>query len=274
MSHSDEFIDAMRTQGLAMHRNELMADGLLHRYRVEGDKPGSLNGWYVLDLSHPAHGAFGSWKTGQSVSWCPAHQTAMSENDRRALARRQAATRAARYADQVAMQKSAQNRAAKLWEAAKPAKNKHPYLLRKGVGAFGIRQMGDRLVIPLRDDCGAIWSIQFIDSGGGKRFLSGGRKKGCYFSIGEPRDALCICEGYATGASVYMSTGHATAIAFDAGNLASVAAAMRKKFPELKIIIVADYDADTEGNPGMTYALDAARAIGALVAFPIFEVAI
>ena len=274
MSHSEDFIDAMQAQGLAMHRNELVADGCLHRYRVEGDKSGSLNGWYVLDLIHPAHGAFGSWKTGQSVTWSPAHQAALNETDRQALAERQSATRAARDAEQAAMHTSTQGRATKLWETAKPATNSHPYLLRKGVGTFGLRQLGDKLIIPLRDDCGAIWSLQFINADGTKRFLTGGRKKGCYFSIGVPQDTLCVCEGYSTGASVYMSTGHATAIAFDAGNLGPVAVALRKKFPELKIIIAADNDTATDGNPGLTHAMDAARAIGGLVAFPTFEGAI
>lgn len=266
-----EFIVAMRSHNLAMHVDHLVADCQLHRYRVEGDKPGSMNGWYVFDSNHPAHGAFGSWKTGQSETWRPARQADLNVAERRALAERQTAIRAARDAEQALVHTSAASRAVKLWKAAKSATNNHPYLLRKGVGAFGLRRLGERLVIPLRDDCGVLWSLQFIDPDGTKRFLSGGRKRGCYFSIGAPKETLCVCEGYATGASIFMSTGHATAIAFDCGNLAPVAAALRKKFPELKIVIAADNDAATDGNPGLTHAMEAARAIGGLVAVPTFE---
>lgn len=38
------------------------ADGLLHRFHVEGDKRGTLNGWYCLHLDGRAAGIFGNWK--------------------------------------------------------------------------------------------------------------------------------------------------------------------------------------------------------------------
>jgi putative DNA primase/helicase len=265
------FMDAMRSASLAMRTERLVADGCLHRYRVDGDKSGTLNGWYVLNVGHPAYGAFGSWKTGQSETWHHAQQATLNDTDRRALADRQAAARSARDAAQTEVHTFAAARASKLWQTSRPATNKHPYLLRKGVAAFGLRQLGDKLVIPLRDESGALWSLQFIDADGSKRFLSGGRKRGCYFSIGAPSDTLCICEGYATAASVFMSTKFATAVAFDAGNLTPVATALRNKFPALKIIIAADNDVATVGNPGLAHALDAARAIDGLVAYPTFD---
>ena len=45
-----------------------LADGTIHRFRVPEDKPGSLNGWYVLYLDGIASGAFGSWKAGGADS--------------------------------------------------------------------------------------------------------------------------------------------------------------------------------------------------------------
>ncbi|MCD8494042.1 MAG: toprim domain-containing protein [Alphaproteobacteria bacterium] len=99
-------------------------------------------------------------------------------------------------------------------------------------------------------------------------FLSGGRKKGCYFAIGTPSNSLCIAEGYATAASIYESTGLPCAVAFDAGNLEAVALALRTKFPEIEITLCADNDANTPGNPGLTKAREAAAACGALLAVP------
>jgi putative DNA primase/helicase len=52
--------------------------------------------------------------------------------------------------------------------------------------------------------------------------------------IGEPNGALCIVEGYATGASIFESTGHAVAIGFNAGNLPPVAKDLRAKFSDLR----------------------------------------
>ena len=46
-----------------------VADGAIHRFRVPSDKPGALNGWYVLYLDGIASGAFGSWKVGEVYRW-------------------------------------------------------------------------------------------------------------------------------------------------------------------------------------------------------------
>ena len=116
----------------------------------------------------------------------------------------------------------------------------------------------------------ALHSLQFIGADGEKRFLTGGRVSGCYFLIGEPDGALCIAEGYATGASIHEATGTAVAVAFNAGNLLAVARALRTKFPDLRLIICADDDASTPGNPGLTKAREAAQAVSALLAVPNF----
>lgn len=112
--------------------------------------------------------------------------------------------------------------------------------------------------------------MQFIGEDGAKRFLSGGRIAGCYCPIGRPQDSLLICEGYATGATLYAATGRAVAVCFSAGNLQPVARALRMKFPRLRLIVCADNDL-TPGNPGLTHATQAARAVGGFVAVPRFE---
>ena len=82
---------------------------------------------------------------------------------------------------------------------------------------------------------------------------------------------LCIVEGFATGATINEATGYAVAVAFNAGNLEAVARAMRAKFPDLILIICADDDYQTDGNPGLTKATAAARAVGGLLALPVFD---
>src|SRR5690606_19668878 len=142
------------------------------------------------------------------------------------------------------------------------------YLVTKQVKSHGLRLYKETLVVPMRDSRGLLHSLQFIDGDGNKRFLSGGRKYGCYFAIGGAGEAFCIAEGYATGATVYESTGLSMAVAFDAGNLMPVAQAIRSKFPEAEITLCADNDKNTPGNPGLTKAKEAAVAVGALLAVP------
>ena len=273
MSLSDctsEFVRAMSDAGLAMTRPCIVADGVLHRFAVEGDRSGRCNGWYVLHLDENPFGAFGSWRTGQSETWTHAAPGNMSQEERRVRALRIASMKAARDAEQARVRENARARAFKLWDRARPARNDHPYLTKKRVPAFGIRELNGQLVIPMRDSGGTLHSLQFIGPEGQKTFLTGGLKRGCYFAIGRPEKTICICEGYATAASVFQATNHATACAFDAGNLEPVARGLRCKFPEARITICADDDAGTKGNPGISHAEAAARAVQGYLAIPFF----
>lgn len=266
-----QFMDALVGSGLAMFKGEAIGDGDLHRYRVDGDKSGSLNGWYVLNLDGKPFGAFGSWKTGQSCTWTASRPETMTPAERAALAARMAEAKRAREVEQAKVQAEAAVRAVALWAKSHPATNQHPYLARKRVQAYGVRVLGPSLVIPLRDVAGELHSLQFIGADGGKTFLTGGRKRGCYYAIGRPVETLCIAEGYATAASIHEATGYATACAFDAGNLEPVARALRGKFPGARITVCADNDAGTPGNPGVRYAEAAARAVRGFLAVPTFE---
>lgn len=267
-------LDAMQAAGLAPHAAlELIEDGKLTRYRVQGDKSGSRNGWVVAYRNPINSGAFGSWKTGASHTWHEATHKPQTAAERAELQRQLRAMQAAREAERSLVQTSARERAAKLWKRAHPATGSHLYLERKGVGAYGIRRLRELLLIPARDSNGHLHTLQFIGEDGAKRFLSGGRIAGCYCPIGTPGDSLLICEGYATGATLYAATGRAVAVCFSAGNLQPVACALRKKFPRLRLIVCADNDL-SPGNPGLTHATKAARAVGGFVAVPRFEGAV
>jgi putative DNA primase/helicase len=58
------------------------------------------------------------------------------------------------------------------------------------------------------------------------------------------------------------------ACAMSANNLLPVAEALRQQYPALPMVLAADNDHRTEGNPGMTYAAEAARRIGAGLTWP------
>lgn len=126
------------------------------------------------------------------------------------------------------------------------------------------------LVIPLRDAAGELWALQRITKTGVKKFPRYGRKAGCFHMLGNPADAavLAFAEGYATAASVHTATGWAVACALDVGNLEPVATALAERYADKQLLIAADDDPNTDGNPGRTTALEVAGKLGALVALP------
>ena len=155
---------------------------------------------------------------------------------------------------------------------AKDATNENPYLKKKGVHSYGLKAFKESLLIPLMDIGGTIHGMQFIYPDGSKKFKTGTNKTGHFYKIGKSKNnTVLICEGYATGASLHQATGHCVVIAFDAGNLLPVAQVIRAKCSDYKIIICADDDHATEGNPGLTKATEAARAVGGLIAVPVFQ---
>jgi putative DNA primase/helicase len=195
----------------------------------------------------------------------------MTPAERQASRERFKAREAQREAEEVAKHQAAAAEAERRWQDAQPC-TEHPYLSTKGVQAHGVRSDGaGGLLVPMRDTAGNLHSLQTITAGGDKRFLFGGRVTGCYHAIGKPKGGrLILAEGYATGASANEATGDAVAIAFNAGNLQAVALDLRAKYPALKIIIAADDDHLTKGNPGITKATEAAQAVGGCVAVPVF----
>lgn len=265
-----DFMGAVADAGIAPHDPaDIVADGRLHRYRVKGDRPGSSNGWSVVYLDGIPSGAFGSWKAGFSQTWCARNRTDLTPSDRAHLARRMETVRAARDAEQHQRQVDAALRAADLWAKSRPADPRHPYLLRKQVRPHGARQLGMRLVLPGTTLAGELVSLQFIDGDGRKLLLYGGRKRGCCILVADPPDPwrVLICEGWATGASLAEADHGALVLAaVDAGNLAPVALAARRRWPGANIVIAGDAD-----DVGRRAAHVAAHAVGGLVLIPAIE---
>ena len=131
-----------------------------------------------------------------------------------------------------------------------------------------MRDGKDVLLVPLRDLDGKLWSMQRIYPDGNKLFLKDGRTSGLMHTLGEPTPTRIIAEGFSTGASIHEATGHCVHIAFNCHNLKSVAESIRKAHPDTDLIIAADDDWKTEGNPGMTKATEAAMSYGAKLAIP------
>lgn len=263
----EQFRAAILAAGLTPP-DEIVADGKLHRFSTNG-KRGDDSGWYMLHLDGIPAGAFGCWRSGLKSNWCAKADNDMTVAERDAHRQRIKAMQAQREAEQAQAHKKASEAAALIWKQAAPATG-HEYLTRKGIKPHGIKCDGHHLLIPMRDTAGTLHSLQTIAPDGSKRFQPGGRVKGCYFGIGKPDGVLVVCEGFATGASIHEATGYAVAVAFNAGNLRTVAESLRAKYPTLRLILAADDDAVTPGNPGLSKAVEAARAVGGYLAKPDF----
>ncbi len=94
--------------------------------------------------------------------------------------------------------------------------------------------------------------------------------KGHFDPIPGSSEAVLVCESHAVGASLHEATGYAVAIAFRADNLEAVALALKAEFPDVPIIIAADNDNQTPGQPSLTAANTAAQVVGCPVAVPDF----
>ena len=245
------------------------ADGQLRRFATNG-KISDAAGWYCLHVDNLPAGAVGHWRQGMTHTWCSKDGSTMTQQEREAYRQRMQQIQAQREAEQAQRNESARDRANRMWSESSPA-GEHSYLTAKGVQGYGLRRTGDMLMVPLRDAAGTLHSLQTIGADGQKRFLSGSKVQGCYHAIGQPDGCIVVCEGFATGASIHATTGHAVACAMNAGNLQAVAMALHANYPSLQIVIAADDDHATEGNPGMTAARQAALSVGGMVAVPLFD---
>jgi putative DNA primase/helicase len=271
MNAHELFRAAMRAAGLDF-AGEFIADGKLHRFKATGDR--ERNSWYVLHAGPPSVGAFGCWKRGFKETWCEKRRESFTDAEWRTIRENWKLADDARKRMEADRHGKARKIAQWILDHAKPVTS-HVYLTAKGVKIFGDACVyRGALVLPLRDVGGELHSLQFIRPDGDKRFLTGGKIAGCFFSISDqPDSALVVCEGYATGASIHAATGGAVVSALNCQNLQAVAVVMRGKFPAREIIIAADNDCwkPEIGNPGLTKATEAAKTIRAKLAVPQFK---
>ncbi|MBR6000828.1 MAG: toprim domain-containing protein [Oxalobacter sp.] len=253
-------------------------DGKVHRFSTSA-KAADKAGWYVCFQTDYASGesyagAFGDFRQGISDKWSLFNRDRLSKPELISLSKRQSDAAKKAQKERVQEQQEAAEYSNRLWNESLPASDSHPYLVRKKVKPFGLRQAGGTLLIPVLDENGKIFSLQKIEADGRKLFQKNGIVKGNFFTIGtlDGKLPVCICEGYATGATIHQETGYPVVCCFGATNLVAVSEKIRKAYPCRKIIICADNDAhlETEGkvNVGVQKAKEAAKAIEACLSIP------
>ena len=258
----------------------LQLNGSIKRVRTSEDKSGQRSGVYCFkyDPVRPSCW-YRDHRNDTEVQWWVyegeqldaatlAAAKAMSEE--RAEASK--AAREARYIHHA-------RRCRQVYRLLLDADSNHPYLVKKGVPVFpGVKQdRKGRLVIPLYDENGRIWSLQRISSTGMKRYKKLARKEGLFFVLSyqgtrlQDDDLVPMAEGYSTAADLATGLLKPVVMALDAYNMPTVAEKLSAKYPKATLGIFGDDDATKENNTGRKIAERIVGERSAFSAFPEFD---
>lgn len=257
----------------------------LQRCRVEEDKGRSRSGWYILSYitldngDTATVGAYGNWRLSEKKNISlKGIKTSPEEKQR---LKKEAAERKKQFeAERKKKADQAANKAWRLWNRLHTSGDSD-YLKRKQIAGYGLRYgNAGTIIIPMHNGRSQTVGLQVIypdkqSNGRDKDFWPVGlEKKGASYQIGEAPgqgDDIILCEGYATGASIYLATGITTVVAFDCNNLLPVARTIKARYPAARIIVAGDDDYKTRGNPGSTKANLVAEKISGLAILPKFK---
>src|SRR6266436_7675663 len=289
-SPREEFAEVLRELGGDLTGEHPIMDGRPHRMATLDDDRGEKSIFYVAHSDGRPAGYAKNNRTGEEQRW-KASAVTMTREQFAAIAPGKVAER---EADRMALYERTAERLSAHIEAYPALSPDHDYLKAKRIslepGVFETPR--GSMAIPAFDADGKLWSIQYVNSDGSKRFARESRKEGCFHVVGSTdpvgdlnnADAIVVAEGYATAAtlkSLYAETGDplgrvAFVAAFDAGNVPHVARVLRERHLSAAMVIAADNDKAMEGqevgrNPGLIKGQQAASANGAVLMAPSFS---
>jgi putative DNA primase/helicase len=243
----------------------ILGDSTLHRIK---DNKGKLNGAYVLHLDGVPAGYCEDFKQGIKTKWrLKGNDQKLTKEQFAELKIKQRLLQQQREAELKQVHDKAMTKALRVWSRATPVIN-HSYLTAKNIKPHNAKVYYGALVIPIFNN-EVLVSVQFIgeNSHKDKRFLTGGKQSGSYTTLGQydANKPILLCEGWATGASLYEHTENLTYVAFSAHNLKEVAIYVRSLYAKGDIIIMGDND---RSGVGQRVAREAALAISGKYLIP------
>jgi P4 family phage/plasmid primase-like protien len=264
-------LDAFTSVGMTYPERGMVA-GKLSRFSTNG-KPQDTAGWCKL-YADGLGAAFGCNREGTLYIWQlrDANAPAPSQAERLAAKSKADAMRKQADIEQAAQYAKAAENALLIYSKTIDIDPQHNYIAKKKITPYHARQDNQgSIVLPVFAANGELQSLQTIRPDGAKKFLYQGKMKDGRLFIGEPANGLplVLVEGWATGCSIHEATGQTAVIGFSGGNLATVAAELRAKFPDSLLRIAGDLDAN---GKGLEYAQAAAVAGSpAVVVMPVFD---
>jgi phage/plasmid primase-like uncharacterized protein len=289
-SPREEFADVLRELGGDLTGEHPIMDGRPYRVATLDDDRGEKSMFYVAHSDGRPAGYAKNNRTGEEHRW-KASAVTMTREQFTAIVPGKAAER---EADRMALYESTAERLSAHIEAYQALSPDHDYLKAKRIspepGVFETPR--GSMAVPAFDADGKLWSLQYVNSDGSKRFARESRKEGCFHVVGstdpggdlKKADAIVVAEGYATAAtlkSLHAETGDplgrvAFVAAFDAGNVPHVARVLRERHLSAAMVIAADNDRAMKGqevgrNPGLIKGQQAAEGAGAVLMTPSFS---
>ena len=271
-------LEEMRSLGIFPKFPEdqnLIIDGEIHRYCIEGRKSYTKDGAYCLYNDGFPAGWFQDWAQKNSKrNWTirPRNEEEkkyFSSPEYKAKLAKEEKIRAEERKRKEAERRERQVNAseyARIHYENLPQKEKisHPYLSSKHIQAHGAKiNDNNQLVVPLFNINGQIKSIQRICVNGQKIFQPDAPLKGLFFPLGlmdlkiAPR-LILLAEGFATAAKIYELTGVPCVAAMSCENLLEVGKAIKAKY-KAKIVVMADNDLKTVAKRGYNPGIEAAQ---------------
>lgn len=266
-------------------------NGRFQRVDVEGGRRGGKEGAYIGHDGAVPRGHVRNFKTGESKVWSSLDGGDWNKKEMALinLIHKQRALEAEKETRRVHEKNALLLK--KEWDASKNADDRHPYLIKKQVGCYGLRlDTKGSLLMPLCDVNGTFSTMQRIGKDGfkqiGYRLSSEEKKKGLEFPTRKEgrfhiigtnsllnASRFVLVEGYATGATVYEALGIPVVVAVDAGNLASVALNIKNKHPEVSLLIAGDNDQKNgeDKNVGLKKAIEAATSCKGEYVIPVIS---
>ena len=278
MTDISDLLAQMRAHGIDWANPTL--DGKIHRFGKNKKQ------WAIGWQNHTIKGEiyivaqYGDWSLGETFDFKTTRR--YSKEEKSNIDRQIKDAQQQQRDEKEKLQKEAREYADKLWTGAGSDCADSDYLRRKGLrGLCGARSYmhhrGRTLLVPTRTIDGGLAGLQRIFPDGAKKFLPGQEVRGTFFQIGDVRETIYVCEGFATAATIHEATSEAVFCAFNSGNLSVVCSLLKAKYPDCAFVVCADNDLwtvkpdGTPWNPGREAGEETARlCLGSLV-LPVFQ---
>lgn len=234
----DQIKNFMDSKGLPFDE-EIIFDEQVHRYSCRGDRKDE-DEWYIA--KHLEEGKdiciFSSWRFGEKHIWRSYEKNELTDEYKR-IERMESLI----LQRDVEIEKAQIKIVNEIYSKSEVCLT-HTYLTRKNIQTHNLKLYKGRLTIPMYNIENKLTSLQFISSEGKKLFKAGIGTKGLFHVLGNVSKSknYIVCEGFATGASIYENTGIPVVVSFSASNALLVGKSLQNIYTNKQSYLAVDND--------------------------------
>lgn len=275
-----QFADFIRSMGGDLKGSMPIMDGKIHRIPEIGAKKGNKNIAYAGYMDGVPGGWVKNWR-GDQKNW-KAKGIVLTDQDRTRLKKESAEKKLRREKKRQELYLKTAKASETFTRDLPEATGKEKYFIDKNLNLEATGAKTDKkgnIILPMKDINGKQWSHLTLHPNGFKQVLKDSRLQGCFAIVGlnnlnEIKGDLNLAEGYSTAATIHEVTGEPVLIAGTGNNLKHVARALRDRYPERNIFVLADDDKylveQGKVNAGRVQGREAAKSVDGHVIYPNF----